>query len=104
MKALQQSIVQLPRDPRALVDAPFQQRFLGPLSVLDIGAGAIPPQDASVLIPQRIVSDQELAILPVFSLYSCLHLNRCTVGTRPFTSDIQLLQILRMKDSGNGVL
>src|SRR5208337_3233383 len=64
------------------------QGFFGPLSLLDVGARAVPPQDAPLLIPQRIVSDQEPAIPSVFSPYSCLHLDRGTVGKRPLTGDL----------------
>src|SRR5271165_5945360 len=77
--------------------------FFGVFSVLDIGARAVPAQDVSLLIAERIVPDQEPAIPPVFSSYSCLHLKRSTIGTRPFTSGLQLPQILGMKDSGNCV-
>src|SRR5271157_3153778 len=64
------------------------ESFLGSLAVLDVGARAVPPQEPSLLIPERIVSHQEPAILSVFSSYSCLHLNRSTVGTRPLTRDL----------------
>ena len=45
------------------------QSFFGPFTVLDVGARAVPPQNAPVLIPQRIVSEQEPAILSMFCPY-----------------------------------
>src|SRR5208283_1390953 len=59
--------------------------LLGALAVLNVGSRAVPPKDTSLLIPQRIVSDQEPAILPVFSPYSRLDLNGGTIRERPLT-------------------
>ena len=64
---------------RKITFAAFQ-RLLGALAVLDVGTRTVPSQDAPVLIPQWIVSDQEPAIRSVFSPYSCLQLKSTTVG------------------------
>src|SRR3974377_2538794 len=50
-----------------------------------------------------MVADQEPAVLSVCSSYSCLRLNRGPVGTRSLAGGLYILQIFRMKDSGNCV-
>src|SRR5271170_2684891 len=76
------------------------QTAFGALATLYIGTCAIPPHDATLFIPQRIVSNQEPAVLPVLPPDSRLQLKRGTVGKCSLSKTFQLLQIFRMEDSG----
>ena len=52
----------------------FEIGFFGLLAVLDVSPRPVPSEDASLLVPQRTVPDQEPAVLPVVPPYSRLHL------------------------------
>ncbi len=64
------------------------QRFFGTLAVLDIGARAVPPQDAPCSSRSGLSRIRNQRYCSVFPPYSCLHLKSGTVGKRPLTGSL----------------
>ena len=54
----------------------FTQSILGPLAVLDVGGREVPARDASLLVAQRIVTEQKPPMRSILSPYPCFELVR----------------------------
>ncbi len=50
----------------------------GSLAVVDVGSGGIPADDVAVVVPNRVVADQNPAILSVFAARALLRFKRLT--------------------------
>ena len=78
--------------------------FLAPLAIVDVGSRCIPTHEVSLFVAQRVVTDEEPTKLSVLS--SALVVRFRKGGLRPgaFSLLLDILEILRMKDSGAKVL
>src|SRR6185437_14875110 len=44
--------------------------LLGPLAIVDVRSARIPPDDPSLLVAERVVADQEPAVLAIVASYA----------------------------------
>src|SRR6202048_4012600 len=72
----------------------------GALAVIDIGSSYIPAHQTSLFVAERVVTEEEPAILTVLPAHSLLDFKRLAASQPSFAIFECLLEIFRMVDSG----
>src|ERR1700730_8179883 len=72
----------------------------GALAVIDIGSSYIPAHQTSLFVAERVVTEEEPAILTVLPAHSLLDFKRLAASQPSFAIFERLLEIFRMVDSG----
>jgi hypothetical protein len=81
-----------------------QDAVFGALALVDVSPGGIPPDDMAVVVANRVVADQEPAILPVFAAHALLGFKRFAAPERRQAFLLESRQITRMEASDARVI
>src|SRR5437667_843182 len=72
----------------------------GALAIIDVGSRRIPAHQSSLFVAERVVTNEEPAILTVLPARSLFDFKRQAASKRRLALLAQPLEIFRMEDSG----